>query len=151
MVEPLAGELVVVCMLDEQTRARLVTVKDLAKLGLNREAALQRAKENVRRRLGGIEKLALGDTAGKVGVLTRGEFYESSVLLDTAGWTELSRTRSGSLIVAVPAVDVVLFTWIGDAAATEPLRAMAKELSEKAARPLSNQLLRFNRGKWDPI
>jgi hypothetical protein len=145
LVEPFVGELVVVAMVDLKNSARYANDTDLEKLGLTRQAALELARKNVLEHLGATPALGADGTAGKaIGVILRNDFYESSRLLDTAGWARVAGARPEALIVGVPSNDVIVLQWTNDPADIKALRAVVATMAKKAPRPLSVQLLRWN-------
>jgi hypothetical protein len=145
------GDLEAILMIDEPDRARPAQAGDLEGLALDPAGARARAEANTRDLVGKVvdRVKAIGDD--EVGALGPASYYESSLLLDTAGWAEVAKRQPGTLVASVPAADLLLYKWI-----TKPEQAAAfATITEQAARtahtPLSATVLKWNGGGWEPL
>ncbi len=146
---PLAGELFAVAMFDLGSRARNARDTDFATLKIDPEAAFELGRDNVIRRRGSVRLVIEGSgvKAGAVG----GDFYISSLLLDSAGWNDLARKHPGRIIAGVPAFDSLV--WALDASDSDvaALRLRVDDLAARASHPLSTELFSWHNGKWEVL
>ena len=143
------ADLEMIVLVDEAGRARPALTGDLKALGLTRDAVVARALKNVHERIGSVVDLVKPTRDGALGSLQTGEFYESSLLLDTAGWAKVARRQPGTLLVSVPAVDTLLYKWATDPKDIEAFRAITGAFASKAQSPLSKSILRWNGTGWE--
>lgn len=139
---PLAGDLVVVWMVDSPRSARSATVSDMFDLELTPETVVERTLPALRNELG---KVGRQDDRG-VNVLG-GSWYTSSLLLDDAYWAEVG-AAGGPVHVAVPATDVLLYTTSPRRGVVRRLQKAAERMHEATERPLSALVYARVDGAW---
>jgi uncharacterized protein YtpQ (UPF0354 family) len=81
----------------------------------------------------------------------RGDYYEASRLTLHDEWAPLAKKAKGSLIVAVPAIDVVLYADSGREQAMRAMTAVALDVVSKAQRPISAMLFKWTPEGWEPV
>jgi uncharacterized protein YtpQ (UPF0354 family) len=145
VVEPLAADLAVVYVVDRPESTKFLVEDDLAAMKLTRADAIARARQNVAAHLGRLETRAVPDHA--LGALATGEYYETSRLLDHAGWKDVAASMPSGLIVVAPANDVLLY---GDASAEgrAAMGTIAADMASKAEIPVSATVLRWTDAGW---
>jgi uncharacterized protein YtpQ (UPF0354 family) len=149
ITEPLVGDLVVLYMVDIGSRARGANDADLTKLGLTRVTGAKRARDNTARKLGAFsDRLKRGNDP--MGCLARGQFYESSALLETDEWAHLAKANAPA-VVSVPAADVLCFAWKSDERTLALLHKATDAMFKAAPRPLSTTLLKWTGTAWRPL
>lgn len=149
-VENLPGGLTAVCYLDFPTAARPAMAADFAKLGLTKEDALGKARENLAKVLGSLAD-GVKDLSGRsIGTLS-GNYYESSWFALHEAWSEVSDRFGGELIVAVPAADIVLYARRTDRASVDALRSLAAGTARRSDRPISNAVFHWSKENWEPV
>ncbi len=147
--QPIAGDLEAIVMVDEPSRARPASAGDLVSLGLDRDAAHARAWQNTLAASGSVAKLAQPTGEGSLRSLDSGGYYESSLLLDTAGWAEVAKRQPGTLFVSVPAADTLLYKWVTTEKDAQAFRLITGEVAKKSHTPLSATVLKWNGSGWE--
>jgi uncharacterized protein YtpQ (UPF0354 family) len=150
IARPLAGEVWVVCVLDLPTGIKILNVEDIAKLGLSADETLALARRNLVAALRPFDSVVHGFPNEAFGSV-RGDYYEASRLLLHDEWAPLAKQATGSLIVAVPAIDVVLYADSGRQQAMRAMNAVALDVASKAQRPISPTLFQWTPAGWEPI
>jgi hypothetical protein len=145
---PFAGGLVEICLLDNPTSARLISLKDAGDLQLTADATFAACEANIAKteNLGDAKDLA----EGEADFLT-GDFYFSSLALLHDAWKPIAQKFGGQLIIAVPGPDGILYGRGEGAALITRLRngtAMAMRMTD---RPLSADLLQWTETGWSVV
>ena len=148
---PYAGDLWLMLVTDTPNSLRAVTVRDLQKLNMNIEQAVELALRNVEALLPPLSKVVRPLPANGVGRI-EGDYYESSrLLVHEDSWTELARSFKGRLLVAVPDPHVVLYADGKVPKSREALIRLAKEVAGRSDRPLSIAVLQWSRDGWKAV
>jgi hypothetical protein len=145
LVRPLAGDLEQVMMLDTPKNASPVSAAGLKELGLTAEQAWARAAKNT---LAELTPAPKPPAPGQVAHFGGGRFYESSRLLDHAGWGRVAKATRGGLFVVVPSRDMIIW---GDAAEPGIGKGMvdiARESMGQSPIPLTDTLFRWTPKGW---
>ena len=150
IVRPLAGDVWVVCVLDLPTGIKILNAEDIAKLGLSADETVVLAKRNLIAALRPFDSVVHGFPDEAFGAV-RGDYYEASRLLLHDEWAPLAKQATGSLIVAVPAIDVVLYGDSGRRQSVRAMSAVALDVASKAQRPISPTLFKWTQAGWEPI
>jgi hypothetical protein len=143
---PLAGDLVEICYFDTESAMSLASDVDIAKLGLDRDAALTLCEKNVHAalpNLATVAKLSKSD----VGVLS-GDAYESSYVLFHDDWGPVAARLRHPLLVVVPQADVVVFAEETGPEVAQSLSQTSQDAMATAQRPISSQVLRWTQQGW---
>jgi len=148
--EPLAADLIVVYVFDEGGAVRGAQEKDLADVGLTRSELATSARRNLVARL----LVPAGQPSCRphaLGVWSSGNYFESSRLLLSDFWQELSDSTHLPIVVAVPASDTLLVACDPTQTELTKLTGMVDQLSRNAARPISPLLLKWTPSGWQPF
>lgn len=140
----------VVCVLDLPTGIKILNVEDIAKLGLSTDETMALAKRNLATALRPFDAVVRGFPDEAFGYV-RGDYYEASRLLLHDEWAPLAKKAKGSLTVAVPAIDVVLYADSGRQQAMRAMTAVALDIVSKAQRPISPTLFTWTPEGWEPV
>jgi uncharacterized protein YtpQ (UPF0354 family) len=146
-VRPLAEGLVSVAMFDTPSSARPLNAKDVARLSLSDDQLFALATKNVQASLGPLSAKAKPVGQGQIGTL-QGGYYEASRLALTAEWSSLASAQSGTLLVAAPASDVILYISESSPTAVDALRTLAKSVAAKSPTPLSLAVFKWTAEGW---
>jgi uncharacterized protein YtpQ (UPF0354 family) len=143
--EQLVADFVVVYAFDLPRTLRYASREDLERVGLDPGPTLRsQALANLSARLGNIEDR--GDD--RVGMLTVGGTFESSLLLIDELWQQLEPTLAGSLVVSVPSRDVVLYTGTGVPGGLEAMIGLRDRVLNGGDHLLTSTLLRREGSTW---
>jgi uncharacterized protein YtpQ (UPF0354 family) len=146
VAEPLVADLYVVYAFDQPRALRYSTHQDLARLGLVAGPALrERALDNLRERLEDVGEE--GDDA--CGRLVAGGVFEASLLLVDDLWDALEPIVEGTLVVSVPARDVLLYTGSAVPGGLRSLRAARDHVLAVGDHLVSETLLARVDGRWE--
>ena len=147
---PLVEELVIVPVLDSPRTIRMFNDKDRAALGLTQNQVFEIATANLRNSVKPLASIAKPVPAGQIGTLG-GDYYETSRLVLIDSWAPLAQAQGGVLIVTAPSADRVLYIGDDTSAGIDALRTLARSTMARAAKPLSNALLRWTPKGWQPV
>ncbi len=147
--EPVAGELYAFAMFDLGINARNAKEEELTKLGLTPDAALKLGRENVLGRVGSVDALVERASGPWGGV--SGNFYLSSMLLDSAGWASVAQRHPGRLVVGVPSVDSLFWAFGATDQDVAALRTRMQDIALHSSHPLSLEVFEWVRGKWKSL
>ena len=142
-----AADTVMMLVADTPTSAQYVSPAMLADAGLSEDAAFERAAANLERYVQG--QLQIG-SAERFKVVGLDGFYEASVALLPAFWTEMATKMTGALVMIAPARDVVLFADSAEDGAVAEIVALAREIAAQASHPVSTVPLRWTGEGWAP-
>lgn len=144
---PFVGPLVTVPVFDTLRASRLISEKDYKTLDLSVDQVRELARKNTYNALPQVLQTARPVTSGEVGRLD-GPVLQPSRLIFIDDWKPLADAQHGTLIVAAPANDTVLYVGDDSAASLDALRAQVRELMGKSANPLTDVLLRWSPSGW---
>jgi hypothetical protein len=146
------GDVYAVVMVDFPESARVLLESELEGLGMDRAAAIERARANVVAELGPFAPENLPPRgAPMLGVISGRYYYESSRLFDPESFEAISQRLGGALLVAVPAYDTVLFAEGTDETAAAAFAAITENVYRDTTQPLSTQVFRYRSGRLVPI
>lgn len=148
--EDLGGDLTIICYIDFPTAARPAMMADFDKLGISKEAALSKGKENVAAILGSLSTSVKDLRQREIGALS-GNYYESSLLALHDAWADIAQRFDGELIVAVPAADKLLYANRTDSRSVDALRTLAAQVARQSDRPLSQSVYHWTKGGWEQL
>jgi uncharacterized protein YtpQ (UPF0354 family) len=152
MLEPVIDDLYAIYVVDNPEATRSLTQADLDALKLSRDQVAALAKANLQQRLGDTSAAVGAAKPGDVVVLQMGDaFFQSSRLLLTDGWAALSAKLAQPIVVAVPAGDAMAVAIGPNRAQIEKLREVTAKMFRSAQRPVSQQLFRWNAGRWEVL
>lgn len=147
---PLAGDLLIMPVLDSPRTTRSLTDDDFKKLGLNADQVYQLGQANLNATLKPLMSQARVAKHGQIGQVG-GDAYEASRLALHDSWAPLAEAQGGVLIVAAPAKDGLLYISEDTPQAIDALRALMNDLIRKVPNPLSTELLRWTKAGWEPV
>lgn len=147
---PLAGELLIMPVLDSPRTTRSLSEEDFKKLGLTADQVYQLGQANLNATLKPLMSQARVAKHGQIGQVA-GDPYEASRLALHDSWAPLAEAQGGVLIVAAPAKDAVFYIGEDAPQAIDALRTLANDLIRKAPNPLSTELLRWTKTGWSPV
>lgn len=146
-VRPLADGLVAVAMLDTPNAARPLSSKDAERLKLSGDQLFALAAQNLRATLEPLGSKAKPVGSGQVGTL-QGGYYESGRIALVADWAELAAAQNGTLLIAAPSPDVILYISESTPIAIDALRSLAKTVAAKSPVPLSAAVMQWRADGW---
>jgi uncharacterized protein YtpQ (UPF0354 family) len=142
--EPFVADLIVIYVVDQGGSVRGVKAEDLTALGISREALPRVAQTNLASVLPGPAHCE----RDSVVLWATGNYYESSRLLLSRQWSDLTAQGKGRIVVAAPGNDALVVACSPSRELLEKLSAAANEMSQKAERPLSQSLLEWTPKGW---
>ncbi len=146
-IRPLTAGLVSVAMLDTPSTARPLNVKDAARLSLSDDQLFALAAKNLQASLEPLSSKAKPVGSGQVGTL-KGGYYESGRVALVADWAGLAAAQGGTLLIAVPSPDVILYISESSATAIDALASLAKTVAAKSQTPLSPAVFKWSAEGW---
>jgi hypothetical protein len=147
---PLVEGLVSVAVLDTPRAIRPLDERDLTKLQVSQDQLFELARQNLHASLKPIAETAKPATAGQIGTLPA-SFYEVGRVAVHADWEPLASAQNGTLLVALPATDMVLYISESSATAVDALRTLAKNAASRSPNPLSPVVLRWTKERWELV
>jgi uncharacterized protein YtpQ (UPF0354 family) len=147
---PVAPGLVSIPVLDFSQSIRYVTDKDLAKLRLNEQQLFQIGDANLRAGSKPLSEVTPIPGSKSFGSIT-GEDYAASRILEHEDWKAMSGQLHDSLIVMLPAPDVLVY---GDGSTDDgrqALRTFAAQVARRSDHPLTLVMLRWTEQGWDLV
>jgi hypothetical protein len=147
---PLPGGFCMMWAADKPTAIELLNSGDLKRLGLTAEEALDLGRKNLVKALARQLKKGPGDMTGGVGLLT-GNPYESSLFALPELWAPIAEAMGGTLLVAVPAPDVMLVAAGGDVGAVERVAERARKVMAVVNRPFADTVFRWSPEGWQVV
>jgi uncharacterized protein YtpQ (UPF0354 family) len=147
---PLVGGLSVVCVFDRPSTMRVAMDNDLASLGLSASATIDLCRKNTASALPPLVSQLNPSTEHAIGVLPV-DPYQSSRLMFHDDWAPIAAKFGGSLIVAVPAANVVIYGPLTDNTAIDAMSTLAKKFFGQAQRPVSSKVFRWTPAGWDVV
>lgn len=144
----IAPGLALVPVLDYTRSVRFVGEKDILKLQVTEDEVFKLGEQNVRAALKPLSEVTPTPGPNSFGSIT-GEDYASSRVAFHDDWKLLSESLNGSLIVMMPAPNVLLYGDGSTSVGVEALRAFGRDLAKKSSRPLYQMVLRWTPSGWD--
>jgi uncharacterized protein YtpQ (UPF0354 family) len=148
--KPFVGDLVVVPVLDTPRAIRPLDNRDAAKLHLAPDELLELGRANLAVQLKPLSDVAHATGAGQIGTI-RGNIFDTSRLLLTAEWRQFAEAQGGTLLVAAPTTDVLLYVSEATPTAVDALRTLARSTMTKAPNPLSMVVLKWTPTGWQVL
>lgn len=142
--ESLNSELVVLFVQDNARSVRFLSRASVAQLGVATEQLRQRAVQNFRKRLSGVQSQQRDD----VFLFQLDGFYEASLLLVDELWQSAALKVAGELLVTVPSRDILMFTGARSAHLAE-MRSMAGDIAQRSAYAISPLLFVRRDNRWE--
>jgi uncharacterized protein YtpQ (UPF0354 family) len=150
LARPFVGDLAMTLVIDGARSIRSAQRQDLDRLKLSVDEAFEIAKQNLRtRELKPLDAVLKPITGRAIGYLEENA-YESSRLLFHEDWKRYAG-QIGTLIVAIPATNYLIYGSGANPEATEVLRAFALEVARKSQRPLSPLVFRWKPEGWEIV
>lgn len=147
-VEPFAADLSIVYAVDLADTVSFVGESWFAARGIPAEGLRQRAVDNLRGKLPGLDV----QRGGGLNMVLAGGHYESSLLLFDDFWARESTRLRGDPVIAIPARDVLLFADAAHARAVDELRRQAEAVHADAAYALTPRCFRRHAdGRIEPF
>lgn len=147
---PFVPGLVSLPVLDSPRTLRMLGPKDNLQLGLTEAEVHELALANLRATLKPLMDVAKVAQAGQIGQLIGDSFGPSRLLLHDT-WAPLAKAQGGTLIVALPATDALFYIGEDTPVAIEALRALTRNVLQRAPNRLSDLLLRWTDSGWMPL
>jgi hypothetical protein len=134
-------------VVDRPEAAKILKPGDLQPLHLSAEEALARAKANTKAAIGNRVPASEANK-DDISVLWGG-YYQASLLAFPELWAPLAKTYGdGSLIVAAPSPDKMMYMRARDDEAAKALSAVAAAAMEGEFKPISAQVFRWTEKGW---
>jgi len=154
--EPFAGDLRTVFVADFGDAIATLRPDDLETMGLDEDAARERALANMRDAFGPIRhELFLPEgRVWKVNTATGGiasDSHDNARLILHELWAPIREQVRGELLVAAPTRDIVLFTGTEEPQGLRGIRYLATEMWHGEPHPVSPQIVRWATDGWEPI
>jgi hypothetical protein len=147
---PLAGDFVVIPVLDTPRAMRTLTEADFKQLDMDADQIYQLGLANLKTGLRPLMTQARVAKAGQIGSIA-GDAYDSSRLAMHDSWAPLAEAQGGVLIVAAPAKDAVFYVGEDTPQAIDALRSLVNRVQKEVPNPLSATLLRWTKAGWEPV
>jgi hypothetical protein len=147
---PLAGDFVVMPVLDTPRAMRTLTEADFKQLDMDADHVYQLGLANLKTTLAPLMTQARVAKAGQIGSVT-GDAYDSSRLALHESWAPLADAQGGVLIVAAPAKDAVFYIGEDTPQAIDALRSLVNRVMQQVPNPLAPTLLRWTKTGWEPV
>ena len=147
---PFVEGLVLLPALDSPRTIRIMSEKDNVALGLTAQEVFDLGAANLRRELRPLTEIAKAAGRGQIGQLVGDAFHSSRLALHDT-WAPLANAQNGTLIVAAPATDAVLYIGEDTTVAIDALRTLVRNVLARAPNRLSNILLRWRENGWEVV
>ena len=144
--EPLAGELISACYRDLPQARRPIITSDLPLLQLDQRGAFSACETGSQSALPPLAPQWRDLPPQGIGLVQSADDV-TGYLARPQDWEPLAR-RLGGLVVAVPAIDTILYTRGANARDVEALRTLATQMYTRAVVPVSAQILRWTDHGW---
>jgi uncharacterized protein YtpQ (UPF0354 family) len=150
VVLPFVADLHLVLAFDGAHTQHLATWRAIERLGIEPDAVLELARENLGRKIEEVEQRTFDDDEEPfVGVLVCGGDLEASLLLVDEVWRSVAASVEGDVVACVPARDVVLFADASAEGAITRMGVLADEILEDGDHTISPTLLRRTASGWE--
>jgi hypothetical protein len=147
---PLAGNLHVTVVLDLPTSLRSVDGRHLEALKLTADQAFELAAKNTLAVLPPVSESAKPVQRGRIGHVS-GNVYEVGRVAIHSEWAGLAAAQGGTLLIALPTTDVVLYLADASPDAVSAVRKLAEHLMSKASNSMSSAVLRWTKDRWELV
>lgn len=149
--EPLVANLLAVVVVDTPNSMLFVRGKELASLHMTHDQLFERARANMHAALKPLESVAPPAPNDQMGVVQGGD-YELARIATPADWAPLARAQHGTLVIALPAIDIVLYASSTDPQVLKGLSAVSRKQAAAVPNPLAPDLLLQWRGDhWEVL
>lgn len=148
VAELVAGDLWLMCVLDGEPAARVLSNRDLAKLGLSKVEVVSLAKNNLTTYLPQISGSVNISPDSGFGFVGGDAYYGASQLLLHDQWAELARAMKGQLLVTVPDGGIIFFADSAKPIAVQALSKASSDTARKSERPISPAILAWTPRGW---
>lgn len=143
---PIAGDIVLMYMLDTGTVMRSIDRASLAQMGVDDEEVLHRtALDNLRRHAQGHIQIEREKNSTLTQIFLDGD-YESSLILLFDEILKLAPFLPANPVFIIPARNILIVCSPADENAVEALGIIAYRAAEESAYPISEQLYQFHNG-----
>jgi len=147
---PLVDGLTVVAVLDTPRALRPLNDRDLKNLQISQEQLFETGAANLRTTLKPIAEVAKPVGPGKIGALPV-DLYEVGRVSIHADWESLATAQGGTLLVAMPTTDSILYISDASDTAIDALRTLARNTAGKAPNPLPISVLKWTKERWEVV
>lgn len=148
---PLVDGLVSVAVLDTPRAIRPMDDRDLKKLAMSQEQLFELGGSNLVANLKPIAEVAKPVGTGQIGTVA-GSIFEVGRVALPAQWAPLASAQQGTLLIALPTTDLVLYVSEATPLAIDALRALAKSTAAKASNPLAaTAILKWSSDRWELV
>lgn len=144
------ANLVIIYMVDQGGSVRGATAEDLSSSGVRREALAATAAQNLAAVLPVLPQQR-ECAPHSVSVWATGNYYESSRLLLTEYWNDVSEGARRSIVVAAPAADALIVACDLNREELGRLAQAAGKISQTTDRPVSQSLLQWTANGWKEL
>lgn len=145
----LAGDLVVVPVIDTTSMVKYISQKNLTTLGIDEAQAIDLGKKNLQKIQKPMKKVASIPPHSAIGIIR--EEYAASRLIFFEDWASIEKQIGGNLIVMAPAFDTVIYgdgsTMIG----IDALRTIGMKIAKDSQVPLSSTVVRLKGNHWEVV
>ncbi|MDA9207698.1 DUF1444 family protein [Octadecabacter sp.] len=142
--QPFLGDMILVYAIDYPDHVAYVTQSHLDDAQVTLTQLRQAADLNLSQKL---DETQFQQQNGSFMVITDG-FYESSMVLDSALWANLSRQLDDDLVMIVPARDLVVFAPASNADAVNFLETARDNILSNGTHQLSDFMYLWQDGAW---
>jgi uncharacterized protein YtpQ (UPF0354 family) len=150
VVEKIAGDLWMVCVVDMPHGVRMLNHNDLTKLGLSEDDAIALAKSNLAANLPPLAKVLKELKPGEANEIA-GDFYDPSRILAHDDWAPLAEALHHHLVVAVPATELLIYGDGRNKQAIGDIETYVSAIAAKAPRAVSTTLLHWTPTGWREV
>ncbi len=150
IVQPFAGDLWMVCVIDLPHGIKILNLRDMKKLGLSVGEAFALAQQNLSAGLKPLEAATRPSTPEGFWVVA-GDYYDASRVMLHDAWRPIANQMKGSLVVAIPTNDVLLYADSAHEQAVKSMADHARYVVSTAERPLSAALFKWTPSGWEVI
>ncbi len=147
--ESLADDLSAACYIDLPTALRSASTPDFKALRLTPSEAMAVAKANQADELEDFEE-SLEDFEDGIGMLS-GDVYHSSWFALHEAWADLAERYEEGLLVAVPAMDTLLYAREIDDDSIIAMHEAAADIAGQSERPISKSVYRWIPDGWERV
>ncbi|HEX6706386.1 MAG TPA: hypothetical protein VF169_16620 [Albitalea sp.] len=145
------SEFVVICAIKYFGPAvQPISCGQLQHFGLTPESAYEKGRANLARELRPLASVARPIPAGQVGEVD-GDATESSRIILHEQFAELASAQGGTLVVAAPSAETLLYVSEDSPAALTLLATRARALMARVQQPLSDRMLKWTPSGWDIV
>lgn len=147
---PLLEGFVILPIIDTPRTVRGVSDKDLKLLSLSQDELFELGRTNLQANLKPLSEVAKPVKAGQIGTI-QGTIYDPSRIISQSDWASLAEAQGGTLLVAMPTTDTLLYTSESTPVAIDALRTLSKQIISKATNPLTDKVLKWSSSGWQVL